>query len=254
MMVSTSPNSEPSSARPPIRVALVDDHTMLRAGTRRLLEDESDVVVVGEAGDGAEGNAMGNDQTPTPAMADDEAHGWDVLATEIAFQQRVTGVRDRLRTPCGAEMDYVWIAGSDAAATLALTDDDAVVLTRQYRHPLRRVILDLPAGGVHPDETPAEAARRELREETGYLADDLRLLGRFYPVPGLLSYTVHVFVARVHPGGAPAYDEREIVEVVTTPWADLLRRVVGDPASAADEPVDVTLAYAVLRYAAQRKA
>ena len=81
--------------------------------------------------------------------------------------------QDRLRhQESGEEKDYFYLTSpGEAVATVALTDDSCVLLTRQYRHPLRRVIWDLPAGAMQPDEDPAVAAQRELEEETGYRAN-----------------------------------------------------------------------------------
>jgi ADP-ribose pyrophosphatase len=161
------------------------------------------------------------------------------------YQGWLTVMRDRLLKPAGGEMDYTYVASSDAAAVLAFTDGGQVVLTRQYRHPLRRVILDLPAGGVREGETPEQAARRELAEETGFVARDLRPLGRFFPAPGIMGHAVHVFCAREIARGSAAPDEHEIIHVARVEWPDLLRQVVSG------EAADVTLAYAVLLYAAQ---
>ena len=171
--------------------------------------------------------------------------GWQVLNSRVVFQGWLTVARDRLLKPDGDQMDYTYIASSDAAAVLAFTDAGQVVLTRQYRHPLRRVILDLPAGGVRAGETPEQAARRELAEETGFTARDMRSLGRFFPVPGMMGHSVHVFCARGIEHGDAAPDEHEIIDLVLIDWADLLRQVVSG------EATDVTVAYAVLLYAAQ---
>lgn len=180
-------------------------------------------------------------------MSEDERSkpGWQSVGSQVVFQGWLTVMRDRLLKPDGGEMDYTYIASSDAAAVLAFTDAGQVVLTRQYRHPLRRVILDLPAGGVHVGETPEQAARRELAEETGLSARDMRLLGRFFPAPGMMDHSVHVFCARGIEQGAAAPDEHELIDMVLVEWPDLLRQIVSGDAT------DVTVAYAVLLYAAQ---
>jgi ADP-ribose pyrophosphatase len=169
---------------------------------------------------------------------------WRVLHSAIAHQSWVTVVRDRLQKPSGDEMDYTYVATKDAAAMLAFTATNQAVLTRQYRHPLRRVVFDLPAGGVHDHEQPEQAAVRELAEETGFIAQNLRLLGRFYPAPGLMSHTVHVFTAHVDEQRPQALDEHEMIDIVRLDWSELLQLV------SSEEAVDATLAYAVLRYAA----
>jgi ADP-ribose pyrophosphatase len=170
---------------------------------------------------------------------------WTVLSSEIAFQKWVTVVRDRLRKPDGNEMDYHYVQLGESASVLAFTDDNQVVLTQQYRHPLRKVLYDLPAGGVHAGELPQEAALRELAEETGYIAHEIELLGRYNPLPGTIAHTCNVFVARNLEPGATHFDEHEMINVVIKPWQEVVELVL------AGEAVDGDLAYAVLRYLAR---
>lgn len=139
-------------------------------------------------------------------------------------------------------MVYEYIESINAAAVLAFTPEGKVILTRQYRHPLRKTIYDLPAGGIKPGETSDQAAQRELMEETGYQAKKINLLGSFYPSPGLHSGKVYVYVANELDRGEPQLDENEIIEIEPMDWQAVLDLVQ------TEEAVDVTLAYAVLRY------
>ena len=178
-------------------------------------------------------------------MSGDGAGGWEVLSSEVVYQGWRTLIVDRLRKPDGGEMEYTWMPGTDAAAVLAFTDDGKVVLTRQYRHPIRQSVLELPAGVVESGETPAEAAARELAEETGYRAGTLELLGSFFPMAGLLSNRCHIFLARDLELGIPAPDEHEVIDVVLMDWQDIHALVLSG------EPVDFQLAYAALLHSAQ---
>lgn len=171
---------------------------------------------------------------------------WERLGSRVLLKHRFNVIEDHLRTPVGKEMDYIWLQGPDAAVVLAFTDEGRVVVTKQYRHPLGRVIFDLPAGGVHTGESPEQAALRELAEETGYKAHTIQLLGRFYPIPGASPHAVHVFLARALEAGQPALDEHELVDVVLMDWDNLLDMVL------AGDAVDVALAYAVLLYAVRQ--
>lgn len=99
-----------------------------------------------------------------------------------------------------------------AAAVLPLTKDGHVVLVRQFREPVRDRLLEIPAGIYDEEgETPEEAARREVREETGYRVETLRRLGRIYTTPGFSDEAIDLFVAEVEPEGAPE-EGMEVVE------------------------------------------
>ncbi|GAB3413721.1 NUDIX hydrolase [Flindersiella endophytica] len=173
---------------------------------------------------------------------------WRVLGSEVVFDNWITVVRDRLRRPDGGEMDYHYLDSAGSASVLAFTEDGQVVLTRQYRHPLRRVLYDLPAGGIQPGEQPQDAALRELAEETGYVAGEIEVLGRFNPLPGTMVHTCHVYVARDLRPGPTNLDENEVVDVSLQPWDAVVDMVLDGKA------VDGSLVYAVLRYLARETA
>ena len=113
-----------------------------------------------------------------------------------------------------------------AVAVLAL-DDGELLMVRQYRTPIGRILLEIPAGTLDrlPDgslEDPADAAPRELAEETGHAAATWRRLGRFYTAPGFASEEMHLFLA-TGLAPVPGYtgpDEDERLELCRVPWAD----------------------------------
>ena len=170
-----------------------------------------------------------------------DSQEWRILNSKIEYQNRFTIVCDELLKPDGGKMAYRYLQGRGSASVLAFTEQNQVVLTRQYRHPLRQTIFDLPAGGIHEGETPQEAALRELAEETGYIAGTIEKLGHYSPSPGLMAKTSHVFIARNLTVGATNLDEHEVVDVVLKDWADVVEMVLNN------EMIDGSLVYAVLR-------
>lgn len=122
---------------------------------------------------------------------------WEVVETEQIHDCRVFRVgRERARSPrTGALHDFYRLDSADWVNVVALTPGDELVLVRQYRHGLHATTLEIPGGMVDPGEEPAEAAARELLEETGYRAGAVAAVGRVNPNPALFGNRVHTFVA-----------------------------------------------------------
>jgi len=123
---------------------------------------------------------------------------WPVVSTaELARGRLVTLRTDKVRTPDNqvAERDVVLHPG--AVAVLALDDALRVLLIRQYRHPVGRLLWEIPAGLRDvAGEPPWATARRELEEEAGYRARDWRVLADYYTSPGFSTERLRVFLAR----------------------------------------------------------
>ena len=128
----------------------------------------------------------------------DEPASWPVVSSaELARGRLVTVRTDKVRTPDDelAERDVVIHPG--AVAALALDDEQQVLLIRQYRHPVRRLLWEIPAGLRDvAGEPPWATARRELLEEAGYRARDWRVLADYYTSPGFSTERLRVFLAR----------------------------------------------------------
>jgi ADP-ribose pyrophosphatase len=112
-----------------------------------------------------------------------------------------------------------------AAAVVAVDADGQVLLVRQLRPAVDEVLLELPAGILDPGEDPVTGARRELEEETGYTADRLEPLVRFYPSPGFCTELIHVFVADGLRECLGQPEEDEELELVRLPLAEALDQV-----------------------------
>jgi 8-oxo-dGTP pyrophosphatase MutT (NUDIX family) len=123
---------------------------------------------------------------------------WTTLETEPIQEFRVFSVRRiRARSPrTGDAHDFFAIDSSDWVNVVPITPDGHVVMVRQYRHGAGQLTLETPGGLIDPGETPAEAAARELLEETGYAADEIVSLGAMNPNPALFSNRLHGFLAR----------------------------------------------------------
>jgi ADP-ribose pyrophosphatase len=137
-----------------------------------------------------------------------------VLSSKTVFRGAVFNVvSERVREPGGiiARRDVVRHAGS--VVILAIDDSRGelrILLEKQYRHAAHGELWELPAGRINPGEAELAAARRELREETGFTASRWKRVERFYPSPGFLDETMSIYVARGLTRGPaqPEEDER----------------------------------------------
>ncbi|MGB3635867.1 MAG: NUDIX hydrolase [Rubrobacteraceae bacterium] len=149
---------------------------------------------------------------------------WEKLSSEKLLENPYFTVRsDKLRLPDGAVKDpYYVIERPDAAIVFPVTENGDVVLVRQYRPPLEKMELGLPAGLVESDEEPEAAARRELSEETGYSGGEWEDLGSLASSPSLKDNWAYLFLARgVERNLDQNLDEFERLELVEVPLSEL---------------------------------
>ena len=137
-----------------------------------------------------------------------------VVTTRSVYKGKVLSleVADVIE-PGGARARREVVRHSGSVAVLARRGDGMVILVRQYRFPVDDALWELPAGRLDPDETPEQAAQRELQEEVGYRARDLRKVAFFYTTPGFCDEAMHVFRATSLEPSSAKGDEDERIEV-----------------------------------------
>lgn len=150
----------------------------------------------------------------------------EVVSSEVAFAGRViTVVVDRLRDPdTGRLTSREVIEHAGAVVVLALDTDRRLALVRQYRHAVRRHLLELPAGTLEAGEDPLCTAQRELEEETGLRAAHWQSLGSFFSSPGFLHEELHAFFAGGLSPGRQDFDDDEQITVEWLALDELLAR------------------------------
>ncbi|RIL70989.1 NUDIX hydrolase [Staphylococcus devriesei] len=108
-----------------------------------------------------------------------------------------------------------------AVAVCAITPENEVLLVKQYRKPVEKPLLELPAGKLEEDEEREEAAKRELEEETGYIAKDLELITNMYGSPGFSNEKLTIYFADQLSEGTLNLDDDEFVELHKVPVKDI---------------------------------
>lgn len=128
--------------------------------------------------------------------------------------------RDTVLLPDGSTATREFIQHPGAVAIIPLLDDGPdpqVVLVRQHRYPVARVLLEWPAGKLEPGEAQLACAQRELREETGYSACEWAFAGEIHNAAAYSSESICLWFARGLQAGATSPDEGEFVETVSLP-------------------------------------
>jgi ADP-ribose pyrophosphatase len=139
-----------------------------------------------------------------------------VRSSRRLFEGRVFDVRvDELRYSDGSLQRVDVVEHGPSLAIVATPAPNELVLVRQYRHPARTSLWEIPAGSAEAGEDPLEGAKRELREETGYRAGRIRPIGSVWTTPGFCSELMHFFHADELVAGEPAFDEDERIEAAS---------------------------------------
>ena len=149
---------------------------------------------------------------------------WTFLGVEDTTDYRIFQVRRDLYRfePTGRSQDFMILDCADWVNVVPVTADGNVVLIRQFRHGIREVTLEIPGGMIDRGEPPEVAAARELREETGYKAEKIRLLARVLPNPAMQNNHLYLFAAEgCRKAGETDFDAFEQIEVLERPLSDI---------------------------------
>jgi ADP-ribose pyrophosphatase len=144
---------------------------------------------------------------------------WERLGRKKVFEARDASTiymqlfQDRLRSPDGTELSYTFYKSSDVAIVVPFLDERTLVMIKQFRYPLGKIMLEFPAGHIEKGESPLATARRELKEETGFDAKKVRHVYSYHPSVSKSRQVVHVFSAAGLSEGSTRHDSTEDIEV-----------------------------------------
>ena len=155
----------------------------------------------------------------------------ELIETKISSEDVYDGVllhvkKDTVKLPNGKEATREWIRHPGAASVIPLLPDGRIVLVRQYRYPVQKVTLEVPAGKLDsPDEDPLDCAVRELKEETGYTAGKIEKLTMIATTVGFSNEKIYLYAAQDLSAGEQCPDEDEFINTVKVPLAEAVRMV-----------------------------
>lgn len=142
----------------------------------------------------------------------------ETLFSQIIYQGRAVKLRiDTVRTTGGRQTTREIVEHADCVAIIAVDAENNVLLVKQFRKPVEKELLEIPAGGIDAGEDAEAAVIREMREETGFLPQKLELLGGFYSTPGYCTEYLYLYLATDLKPSQLYAEDTEGIEVVRVP-------------------------------------
>lgn len=166
--------------------------------------------------------------------------------SELIFDGQILHVyKDTVKLPNGNEASRELIRHIGAVCVIPITDDGQVIVERQFRYPVNRVITEIPAGKLDSKtEDHLEAAKRELREETGYTASEWIDLGIYQPAMAYCDETIWMYLAKGLKRGERDLDEDEFLDVCMVPLKSLYDDVLAGKITDGKTQIAIMKAYA----------
>ena len=152
---------------------------------------------------------------------------YKLISSQVLFDNPYARVILDTLEYAGVQRPYFYLTSPvDAVATVSLTHEGCIILTRQYRHPIRQIIYDLPAGHLEPGEEPIQGARREFEEETGYFPRHIEKLGYYNQFPGVLRAATNLFFATDLVQTNQHLEPGEVLETVHKPVNEVIEMII----------------------------
>ncbi len=149
------------------------------------------------------------------------------VSSEKVFEGRIIKVKvDKVEMPDGSTSTRELVEHPGGVGIVAVTGNDEIILVKQYRKPLDKVIYEIPAGKLDPGEHHRTCGIRELEEETGLSANVFEYMGFIYPSPGFTDEVTHVYLAKELTQGETHPDDDEFLDVEKVPFERALKMVI----------------------------
>lgn len=166
------------------------------------------------------------------------------LSSEYLYKGKIINLRkDEVEIVSGRTSFREIVEHNGGVGLAVMTDQGKMVLVRQFRKPLERDILEIPAGKIEPSEDPMVTAARELKEETGYTGENFELIGKIYPSVGYTTELIYLYICTGLTPGETEFDESESIEVEEYDLAELYEMAMSGKIEDAKTLVAILLVY-----------
>jgi ADP-ribose pyrophosphatase len=147
----------------------------------------------------------------------------ETLSSRLIYEGRAVKLRvDTVKMPSGRKTTREIVEHSDCVAVVPIDAEGNVILVNQFRKPVEKELLEIPAGGIEPGEEPLDCVRRELREEIGYLPQKVDKLGGFYSTPGYCTEYLYLYLATDLVPSQLHAEDTENISLVRVPVSQIL--------------------------------
>jgi len=164
------------------------------------------------------------------------------IASEVKYEGLIfTVAHDTVELENGKTAPREVINHNGGVCVIPVTENNEIYLVRQFRYPFKEITVEIPAGKLEKGEDPQSAAIRELQEETGYAAENVTYIGKYYPTPGYCSEITYLYFAEGLSFVGQKLDHGEFVELKKIPLSELVEMVMNN------EIPDAKTAIAILK-------
>lgn len=170
------------------------------------------------------------------------------LESEKIYEGRIiTLIKDNVLLENNSTATREVIMHPGGVGIVPITSDNEIILVSQYRYPMKKTVLEIPAGKLNYGEDHFECGKRELVEETGATAKRFEYMGELYPTPAYLDEIIHLYLARDLEFSNQSLDDDEFLEIIKVPFEKAIQMVLNNEIKDSKSQIGILKAYHIIK-------